>query len=124
MLANTPRKPVAGDRDRRWIADEYFDLIVWYDDEQTIHGFQLCYDKPGRERALTWTRAGGFQHTAIDSGESRPTANRTPILIPDGAFPARDVRREFLARGTSLPPELRELVLARIAEYEGPTATT
>jgi len=28
MLANTPRKPVAGDRDRRWIADEYFDLIV------------------------------------------------------------------------------------------------
>ena len=124
MLANTPRKPVAGDRDRRWIADEYFDLIVWYDDEQTIHGFQLCYDKPGRERALTWTRAGGFQHTAIDSGESRPTVNRTPILIPDGAFPARDVRREFLARGTSLPPELRELVLARIAEYEGPTATT
>ncbi len=124
MLANTPRKPVAGDRDRRWIADEYFDLIVWYDDEQTIHGFQLCYDKPGRERALTWTRAGGFQHTAIDSGETRPTANRTPILIPDGAFPAPDVRREFLARGTSLPPELRELVLARIAEYEGPTATT
>jgi hypothetical protein len=124
VLANTPRTPVAGDRDRRWIADEYFDLIVWYEDDQTIHGFQLCYDKPGRERALTWTRAGGFQHTAIDSGESRPTANRTPILIPDGAFPARDVRREFLARGTSLPPELRELVLARIAEYEGPTATT
>ena len=52
MLANTPRKPVAGDRDRRWIADEYFDLIVWYEDDQTIHGFQLCYDKPGRERAL------------------------------------------------------------------------
>ena len=124
MLANTPRKPVAGDRDRRWIADEYFDLIVWYDADQTIHGLRLCYDQPGRERALTWTRAGGFQQTAIDSGESRPTANRTPILIPDGAFPAPDVRREFLTRGTLLPPEIRELVLARIAEYEGRTATT
>jgi hypothetical protein len=80
MLANTPRKPVAGDRDRRWIADEYFDLIVWYEDDQTIHGFQLCYDKPGRERALTWTRAGGFQHTAIDSGES---GRRQPHADPD-----------------------------------------
>jgi hypothetical protein len=122
MLADTPRTPVAGDRDRRWIADEYFDLIVWYESDQTIHGFQLCYDKPGRERALTWTRAGGFRHTAIDSGESKPTANRTPILIPDGAFSAPDVRREFLA-GALLPPEIRELVLARIAEYEGHPAT-
>jgi hypothetical protein len=119
VLANTPRTPVAGDRDRRWIADEYFDLIVWYEVDQTIHGFQLCYDKPGRERALTWTRPGGFRHSAIDSGESRPTANRSPILIPDGMFPAPDVRREFLIRSTRLPPEICELVLARIAEYEG-----
>ena len=130
VLANTPRTPVAGDRDRRWIADEYFDLIVWYEVDQTIHGFQLCYDKPGRKRALTWTRPGGFRHSgggsprspdvdAIDSGESRPTANRSPILIPDGTFPAPDVRREFLTRSTQLPPEIRELVLARIAEYEG-----
>ena len=118
MLANAPRTPVPGDRDRRWIADDYFDLIVWYEADDTIHGFQLCYDKPGRERALTWTRADGFRHTAIDSGEARPTANRTPILIPDGMFPAQDVRRELVARGAALPPEIRELVMARLAEYD------
>ena len=92
---------------------------MWYEADQGIHGFQLCYDKPGRERALTWIRTDGFGHSAIDAGESKPTANRSPILIPDGTFPAPDVRREFLARSTQLPPEIRELVLARIAEYEG-----
>ena len=90
VLKNSPRTPVEHDHDRRWIADEYFDLIVWYEAAGAIHGFQLCYDKPGRERALTWTRERGFSHTAIDSGESRPTANRTPILVPDGVFPAQD----------------------------------
>jgi hypothetical protein len=104
MLTNSPREPVEHDRDRRWIADEYFDLIVWYEPDGAIHGFQLCYDKPGRERALTWTRERGFVHTAIDSGESRPTANRTPILVPDGVFPTEDVRREFLVRERRCPP--------------------
>jgi hypothetical protein len=117
MLENAPRRPVDHDHDRRWIADEYFNLIVWYEPDGAIHGFQLCYDKPGRERALTWTREHGFQHTAIDSGESRPTANRTPILVPDGVFPAQDVRREFLTRSAPLPAEIRELVLSRMTEF-------
>ena len=117
MLKNSPRKPVEHDRDRRWIADDDFDLIVWYEPDGAIHGFQLCDDKPGRERALTWTPERGFLHTAIDSGESHPTANRSPSLVPDGSFPAQDVRREFLTRGAPLPDEIRELVLRRIAEY-------
>ena len=120
MLRNSPHKPVDRDRDRRRIADEYFDLIVWDEPDGAIHGFQLCYDKPGRERALTSTRERGFLRTAIDSGESRPTANRAPILVPEGVFPAQDVRREFLVRGALLPAEIRELVLTRIAEYTGP----
>lgn len=118
MLTNQPIKPVAHDRDRRWVSDEYFDLIVWYESDDGIHGFQLCYDKPHRERALTWTRDRGFLHTAIDSGEFKPTANRTPILVTDGAFPFEQVRQEFIARSGLLPLDIRELVLARIKDYE------
>lgn len=109
MLTNQPIKPVAHDLDRRWISDEYFDLIVWYESEDQIHGFQLCYDKPGRERALTWKRDRGFLHTAVDSGESKPTANRTPMLVADGVFPVEQVRSEFIARSNLLPAEIREL---------------
>ena len=118
MLTNAPIRPVAGDLDRRWMSDEYFDLIVWYEPGQQIHGFQLCYDKQKHERALTWTHDRGFLHTVIDDGESAPTANRTPILTVEGVFPAQQVRREFVARSASLPAEIRELVLARIDDYD------
>jgi len=100
------------------MSDEYFDLFVWYETEGCVHGFQLCYDKPHHERALTWTRQRGFQHTAIDSGESKPTANRTPVLIDNGELPVEEVRREFITRSRLLPAEIRVLVLTRISDYE------
>jgi hypothetical protein len=118
MLTNQPIRSIANDWDRRWISDEYFDLIVWYESEFEIYGFQLCYDKPGNERALTWTRQRGFQHSAIDCGESKPTANRTPILVPDESFPAERVRTEFIARSKLLSTDLRALVLAKIHEFQ------
>ena len=118
VLTYEPIKPVANDLDRRWLSDEYFDLIVWYESDRQIHGFQLCYDKPGRERALTWTHQRGFRHSAVDSGEHAPTTNQTPILVAGGAFPVERVRAEFIARSSLLPSELRELVLIRIDHYE------
>jgi hypothetical protein len=118
MLTNKSTGPVDRDLDRRWFSDEYFDLIVWFESEDHVHGFQLCYDKTGRERALTWTRGRGFLHTAVDTGESTPTENRAPTLIADGAFPASQVRHEFNFRSTALPTEIRELVTARIKEFE------
>lgn len=123
MLTNQPIRLVVGDLDRRWFSDEYFDLIVWYESEDRIHGFQLCYDKAGRERALTWKRERGFQHTAVDSGESLPTANRTPVLVADGVFPFEQVRREFTIRSSLLPAEIRQLVLIRVQEYENSQRT-
>ena len=117
MLINEPIGSVKGDSDRRWLSDDYFDLIVWYDSAQQVQGFQLCYDKPRRERALTWKVKHGFSHAAIDDGESKPTANRTPILIADGAFPSEEVKCEFRARSLLVPSNIRDLVLAKIAEY-------
>jgi hypothetical protein len=118
MLPNGPVRKIADDLNRRWISDEYFDLIIWYEADGRIHGFQLCYDKSGRERSLTWTREEGFQHTAVDSGESKPTANRSPILMSDGEFDVEKVRREFIARSQRLHAEDREFVLERFKEFE------
>ncbi len=117
MLGEAPKRPVRGDYDRKWIADDYFDLIVWYTSTDAIHGFQLCYDKPRWERALTWISGTGFSHMEVDSGEQDPYANRTPVLVPDGSFPAEDVVLEFQRRARELPPELSQLVLQKIAEY-------
>ena len=117
MLTYEPIRPVANDLDRRWISDDYFDLIVWYEPDRQIHGFQLCYDKLGREGALTWTHQRGFRHAAVDSGDYTPTTNQTPILVQGGAFPMERVRAEFIARSCLLPPELREWVLTCLNHY-------
>ncbi|MEY2536274.1 MAG: hypothetical protein QOG67_14 [Verrucomicrobiota bacterium] len=116
MFDKAPKKAVLGDYDRKWLSDDYFDLIVWYTSSGAIHGFQLCYDKPQWERALTWISTGGFSHMQVDGGESG-WGNQTPILVPDGSFPADMVVEEFRRRGAALPTELRDLVLHKIDEY-------
>src|SRR4029077_10991454 len=97
--------------------DDYFDLIVWYTLDDTIHGFQLCYDKLYWERALTWLSDRGFSHMQVDSGEESAYANQTPILVPDGSFPANKVLGEFSRRGSALPLELQRLVKDKISEF-------
>lgn len=99
------------------MADDYFDLIVWYEPGNAVHGFQLCYDKPRSEHALTWLKGRGFMHHQIDSGEDVAEWNLSPILIADGAFPAAEVVREFELRSAKLPKSLRNFVGAKLRKF-------
>jgi hypothetical protein len=117
MLDRAPKRKVRDDYDRRWMSDDYFDLIVWYTRKDVVRGFQLCYGKPYWERALTWLSDRGFSHTAVEGGEEDVEANRTPILVPDGSFPANEVKQEFQRRAIDLPVKLRELVMTKIVEF-------
>src|SRR5688572_3216040 len=121
MLHDAPIQPVPGDLPRRWISDDYFDLIVWYDLSREgaggIKGFQLCYGKPGDEAALTWIDGRGFAHCAIDTGEDDPSVNRTPMLVAGGSFPRDKVVEEFARRSGGLRAEVRELVAAKLLEF-------
>jgi hypothetical protein len=118
MLTQTKKKKVRGDYNRRWMSDDYFDLIVWYERSNAIHGFQLCYGKPRWERALTWLVDRGFTHMEVDTGEAGEEKwNASPILVPDGSFPAPEVRQEFCQRSTKLPKSLRNFVLAKLTQF-------
>jgi hypothetical protein len=46
-----------------------------------------------------------------------PQANRTPVLVPDGSFPAEKVLAEFALRDRVLPDELQKLVTEKISEF-------
>jgi hypothetical protein len=117
MFDKPLKKPVSGDYDRRWLSDDYFDLIVWYTRENGIYGIQLCYDKPYWERALTWISGKGFSHMEVDDGELNAWGSQTPILVPDGSFPADIVVAEFRRRAIELPSDLRDIVLDKLDEY-------
>src|SRR4051812_40446455 len=100
---------------RRWFQDEGMELIVWFDAANTVEGFQICY--PGaaqREHALTWRVPGGFTHHRVDTGDTRPEKNMTPILVADGEVPWARLGREFDERSAALEPGLRDFILLRL----------
>ncbi len=102
---------------RRWFTDNSFDLIVWYDDARVLLGFQLCYDKTGRERALTWTRQHGFQHNRIDAGEIAGHMKMTPVIIADGEFNAAPVAEQFRDHSGQIDKEVSRFVYSAVKGY-------
>lgn len=108
-------RQIAGEGHRRWFADDYFDLIVWYQ-EGEIFGFQLCYDRSRKPRAFTWTRDDGARHDRIDDGDDPVLAHKAvPILVPAGAFAATEVITRFQQADANLPREIRDLVISHIS---------
>ena len=112
-------KQVPGEGFRRWFSDNYFELIVWYEkDEETITGFQLCYDIYKMERALTWKKDMGYMHSKIDDGEDNPQGHKmTPILVKDGLFDKDGIGRKFIEAGKDIDEDIVELVYSKITEY-------
>jgi len=109
-----------GEPTRRWFYDDYFDLIVWLTPDGKAYGFQLCYDKKGNERSLTWKSSGHFSHDRIDDGEGRAFRHKSaPIAMKDGLFDATGIGNRFLKASEQLPEDLRSVVLQAIRKYQG-----
>ena len=108
---------------RRWFTDDFFDLIVWYDERREIGGFQLCYDKQQNERAVTWRRDGGFSHHRVDDGETtRGLAGHpmSPILLDDGEFDKHPIAERFRSASANIEPSLAGFVYKRMLGYPAP----
>lgn len=118
MLSEFPLvKQEKGGGRRRWFQDGDMELIVWFGATEQPEGFQICYPGTGqREHALTWRTGLGFNHARVDTGDTRPDKNMTPILVADGAVPWEMLRQDFAARSAGLEPALREFVMTRLAE--------
>jgi hypothetical protein len=111
-------RQIAGEPRRRWFSQAGLDLIVWLNADESIHGFQLCYQKDGEERAITWLSDQGFSHKRIDDGEGRPARYKmTPILVPDGTFDKPTVISLFESAAQQLDPDIAAFVSKTLATY-------
>jgi hypothetical protein len=99
---------------RRWFSDDEMDLIVWYADSGAVVGFQLCYDRTGKERAFTWDDKYGMRHALVDGGEESPLRNDTPILMPGGVPDVDGVLQRFREQAAEVDPEIVALVTLRL----------
>lgn len=111
-------RQIQGEPRRRWFEDEYFDLIVWLEPGDALWGFQLCYDRDRKPRALTWTAANGYKHSGVDDGEHVGGAWKgSPVLVEDGLFDAPSISRKFEKAAAEMPHALAAFVLEKVRAY-------
>jgi len=108
-------RQIDGEPRRRWFSDDYFDLIVWFDDDEKILGFQLSYGRFKGEHALIWHRESGYGHYRVDDGEGRPGKPKaSPVLLPDGNFDSKGIAGIFKRESSKIDPLIATLVAEKI----------
>lgn len=110
-------KQIPGEPFRRWFSCESMDLFVWTNASDEVVSYQLSYDKPYPEKALTWRVGQGFSHDDVDDG-SRPGRHPgSPILLADGEFAAKRVLALFQANADQLENDLQEFIVSGISRH-------
>lgn len=108
-----------GEPRRRWFSDDFFDLIVWFEEDGSVWGFQLCYDRGYKPRALTWIKGTGYKHAGIDDGEGAGgTFKGSPVLVEDGLFEAGPIGKRLAAASGELPPEIGAFIIKKVSEFK------
>lgn len=102
---------------RRWFHDENIDLYTWENYDGILQGFQLCYGKLGKERALRWSPEAGYSHEGVDTPEDKPGRSMSALFVADGVFDPDNVATVFENAALEMPDKFRNFVLERIRKY-------
>jgi hypothetical protein len=98
-------RQVRGEGLRRWFVDDDLELILWYDFNKKLEGFQICYDKLAGTRTVTWKRI------TTDSGEAKS------ILVSDGPYNKARLAALVQRSTESLEENLRSFILKRLESH-------
>lgn len=107
-----------GEPRRRWFGDEYFDLIIWENEDREILSFHLCYEKSWIEKALAWTHENGFRHLSVDNGEEIGGRHKmSPILVSDGLLDIDSLKNRFVIESQQIEMRISEFILQKLNNY-------
>ncbi|RKZ81684.1 MAG: hypothetical protein DRR19_21820 [Candidatus Parabeggiatoa sp. nov. 1] len=102
---------------KRWFQDDYFDLFTWEDETGQMTSFQLCYDRLGNERVISWDCNRGFGHHRVDDGEASPHKNMTPVFIRNGFFSYHEVNPKFAQSSKQISQDISRFIMQKLDEY-------
>ncbi len=126
---NISKEPAAGEPKRRWYQSEYFDLYIFYfryseradkHADREFVGMQLCYDIRRNQRTLEWKKETGFSHLAVKKGDGDTLSDHgasASLMHQGGEFESSKVIDHFMKESPSLPGQVRNFVLHKLAEY-------
>lgn len=104
-----------GEPRRRWFTAPLLDLYVWYDGDDNVVQFQICYDKGPDEQALTWKQGQGIVHHAVDDGEGGIYRMKsTPVIVADTRYDAGRIAGLVKQHGAKLEHDLYEFILSHL----------
>jgi len=117
MQEVTKVAPHEGEHRKRWFYEPEMHLLVWFDEDDEIYGFQLCYDAVKNPHALTWFKHSGYHHNRVDDGDDCGGYKMTPILIRDGHFDNVGIAEIFLEKSKNIPENISEFVYKKLIKY-------
>jgi hypothetical protein len=100
-------RQIRGEGLRRWFIDDDMELILWYDFEKNLEGFQICYDKLAGTRTITWKKV-----TPVE-GDTKS------ILVSDGPYNKSRLIAIVERSSESLEGNLRSFILKRLGSHGG-----
>ena len=126
---NISKEAAEGEPKRRWYQSDYFDLYIFYfrhseradrfADREFV-GMQLCYDIRRNQRTLEWKKESGFSHLAVKKGDGDTLSDHgasASLMHQGGEFESSKVIDHFMKACPSLPGQVRNFVLHKLAEY-------
>jgi hypothetical protein len=118
LLREYPTYQHPNDRRRRWFQNKELDLIVWYEPDDTIFGFQMTFNHKSRDHTLTWKKNYPLlKLNCVDRGTKTPFKNQSPLLLQNGYIDIKPILNEFIDKSILLDLMLRETVQIKLEQY-------
>jgi len=114
-IKEVSQKP--GEPHRRWYSGLNMDLFVWFDDSNRVVSYQLTYDKPHDEKALTWKENEGLLHLGVDDGFRPGKHPGSPLLYRDGNINASKVVSMLNKNSGDLESSIKDFIISGIEEH-------
>ncbi len=100
---------------RRWFSDAEIDLYLWYDKDNNITQFQICYNKGPGEQALTWNNEDGFSQHDVDDGEGGIYRMKSsPILLNNAELDLKTVNELFLRHAQKIDHDIYMFIASHL----------
>jgi hypothetical protein len=112
-VSHVNRSPKEGPR--RCFADDRMQLLIWYEDDGKIHGFELTYESAKGPRVVRWLPDGGFLHARVEDEATHRFLDASAILISCDEPVSADLPERFRAASGEVPPAERDFVTAKLA---------
>ncbi len=110
---------IPGEPRLRWFQSDYFELFVWFEQDDTPIAFRLCYDRGYQEHAITWEKATGYlRHDKVDDGQAIESYPRSPILVRLTHSIPTGVIERFQQTPGEIPTNIRQLIVDRLGAVQ------